>query len=148
MSVQGPALLLAVFSVCILAAYAQENEPVGAEAPGGAAPLTDAPPASDAPVIDMQGFCNRYSVRNRPRYYPSEAMGARGQVVIDCVLNDDNTTRSCQVVHEEPRHRGFADASLAMVCRWPVTEARMRQMQVYERDGERRYRRTVSFQTE
>ncbi|HJS79128.1 MAG TPA: energy transducer TonB [Vitreimonas sp.] len=131
--------------MCLLAAHAQE--------PDGDAPAetsADPPPVSDAPVIDMQRYCNRYDVRNRSRYYPNEALRNRvsGQVVLDCVLNDDDTTRSCQVVSEEPQHRGFATASLVMVCRWPVTEARLRQMQVYERDGERRYRRTVEWRTE
>ena len=83
----------------------------------------------------------------RARFYPERALERtlNGSVTLDCVLNDDNTPRACQVVEEMPENVGFGASALNLACRWPPSATANSPLLYTDESGARRIRRAVRF---
>ncbi|MBX3431009.1 MAG: energy transducer TonB [Hyphomonadaceae bacterium] len=126
--------LFAAFALaCIAVANAQDVAP---------------PLPADARVYDMGRLCARSA--NQTRFFPPRAMAQTlpGEAMIDCVLNDDSTLHTCQIVHETPSGYGFGEAALRVACRartsaWEATDAN--NTPYVDENGQRHVRSTIRF---
>jgi hypothetical protein len=129
-------LFAALALACVAAAHAQNA-------------MRPEPPPPDARVYDMARFCARTS--NQTRFFPRRAVehSVTGEAAVDCMLNDDGSLRTCQIVREAPSGYEFGEAALKIACRVPAGawEAASANNMPYADDaGQRRVRRTVRFQ--
>jgi TonB family protein len=121
-----------VLGVCIAAAYAQ-----------------DAPPPSDAPLVQMDDFCPQ--MRDQTRFYPSAARNRNmdGEAQIDCAIGSDGELETCQIVREAPSGYDFGDAALRIACRFEsraaTTASANNTVYTDTATGQRRFRRTIRF---
>jgi TonB family protein len=122
------------FAITILAACA------------ASAAAQDIPPRSDAPSHEMTEICTERAMR-RARFYPERAQERmlNGSATLDCVLNDDNTLRTCQVVEEAPENIGFGASALNLACRWQPSATANNPLVYTDESGMRRIRRPVRF---
>jgi TonB family protein len=136
----------AIVVVALSAAAAQTETP--APAPAQESAEREAPPPSDARVVDMERRC---AGRREMRFYPQRALERRlgGQALMECGFNADGEVQTCQVVEESPLDYGFGDAALSIACNTnflrPNSQAR-----TFTREGsDLTYRRwPVRFQLE
>jgi protein TonB len=87
------------------------------------APPPPAPPAPPRPsVITNPQWIRLPDASDLDRYYPPQAKeaGIEGRATVNCVVKEDGTLTSCEVVSEEPAGKGFGSATVRAASRFKM----------------------------
>ncbi|HEX3919497.1 MAG TPA: TonB family protein [Caulobacteraceae bacterium] len=66
------------------------------------------------PIVGNPDWLRQPSVNELVQYFPADARGATGKVLVQCVVTDRGAVEKCAVNKETPTGHGFGAAALAM----------------------------------